>query len=166
MTEFVITINYRKHTVKVSENSSVEIGDKKVETEISQISNNFYLIRFGNSVFEVIANKLDRDKYGFLIDGFYFETIIRTQLEETVIELQKKKSKIRHHSDVKAPMPGLLLKLKKGIGDQVSLGEPLLLLEAMKMENELRSPASGRVKNIFFREGQSIEKDAIILTIE
>jgi len=63
-------------------------------------------------------------------------------------------------------MPGLLLKLKKNIGDLVTAGEPLLILEAMKMENEIRSPVNGIVKEILFKEGQSVEKNSIILTFE
>jgi biotin carboxyl carrier protein len=63
-------------------------------------------------------------------------------------------------------MPGLLLKLKKNIGDKVKAGEPLLILEAMKMENEIRSPIEGIVKNIMYKEGQTVEKNSIILTFE
>ena len=63
-------------------------------------------------------------------------------------------------------MPGLLLKIKKKEGEHVEIGEPIIVLEAMKMENEIRSPSSGTVTEINFTEGSSVEKDAIILKIE
>jgi len=166
MNEFVVTINNRKHSIKILNDSQVQIGSKKISTAISKINNNAFLLHYGDKVFEITANKLDKDKYGFLIDGWYFDATVRTQLQESFNELQLVKTKTKHHSDVKAPMPGLLLKLKKKVGDQVKLGEPILILEAMKMENELRSPASGIIKEIFFKEGKSVEKDSIILTIE
>ena len=86
--------------------------------------------------------------------------------QRTKSNFRKNKGKTVHHTEVKAPMPGLLIKIKKKIGDHVELGEPILILEAMKMENDLRSPSSGVVKEINFQEGQSVEKGASILVIE
>ena len=166
MNEMIITINNRKHSVKINNSSEVEINNRKVPAEVSQINNNAYLLRFGNKVFEITAHKLEKDKYGVLIDGCYFDALVRTQLQENANDLQKNKNVASKKLNIKAPMPGLLLKLKKNIGDSVKVGEPLLILEAMKMENEIRSPANGIVKEILFKEGQSVEKNSIILTFE
>lgn len=166
MNEFIVTINNHKHLVKMLGNGKVQVGNREVYADVSRITNNAYVIKIGNSVYEITSNKLGVDRFGIIIDACYFDTTVRTRLQETASELQKNKSKMKHHSDVKAPMPGLLLKLKKNVGDEVALGESLFILEAMKMENELRSPASGMVKKIFFKEGQSVEKDSVILTIE
>lgn len=166
MTEFVVTINNRQRLVRISENGQVEVDNKKAAVEISRINNNAYIMRYGSKVFEIASNKLDKNKFGFLINGCYFNATVRTRLQETAEELQQNKSKAKHHSNVKAPMPGLILKIKKKAGDDVMLGEPILLLEAMKMENELRSPSSGIIKEVFFKEGQSVEKDSVIFIIE
>lgn len=166
MNDFIITINNRKHSVKINNSSEVEINNRKVTAEFSQINNNAYLLRFGNKVFEITAHKLEKDKYGLLIDGCYFDALVRTQLQENVNDLQKNKNVTSKKLNIKAPMPGLLLKLKKNIGDNVIVGEPLLILEAMKMENEIRSPINGIVKEILFKEGQPVEKNSIILTFE
>ncbi len=166
MTEFIVTINNRKFELSISEEGKVLIGDRYIRTELTEITKNAYVIRIGDSVYEISSNKLGADKFGITIDACYFDTTVRTKLQETANELQKNKSRLFHHSDVKAPMPGLLLKLKVKVGDEIKIGESILILEAMKMENELRSPASGIVKSIFFSEGQSVEKDSIIMTIE
>ena len=166
MNEMIITINNRKHSVKINNSSEVRINNKIIAAEVSQINNNAYLLKFGNKVFEITAHKIEKEKYGVLIDGCYFDALVRTQLQESVSELQKSKNISDKKISIKAPMPGLLLKLKKNIGDHVKAGEPLLILEAMKMENEIRSPANGIVKEIFFKEGQSVEKNSIILTFE
>jgi biotin carboxyl carrier protein len=63
-------------------------------------------------------------------------------------------------------MPGLILKLKKRIGDEVEAGEPVLILEAMKMENELRSPSRGKIREIFVKEGTAVEKGAALFIID
>jgi acetyl/propionyl-CoA carboxylase alpha subunit len=166
MNEFVITINGKKFIIKVLSSGQVQVGEKIIQAEISKLSGNSYLLHYGNRVFEITSDKYATNHFGFMIDGWYYDSIVRTTLQETAESLQQNKIKAKHHSNVKAPMPGLLLKLKKRVGDEVKLGEAILILEAMKMENELRSPSSGIVKEVFFNEGQSVEKDSIILTIE
>ena len=76
------------------------------------------------------------------------------------------KSKNIRNDSINAPMPGLILKLCKKEGEVVKKGESLLILEAMKMENEIRSTVDGIIKEVFKKEGSSVEKGEIILTIE
>ena len=166
MNEFIVTINERKYSVKIDTSGVVVSGGRKLYADLTPIANNSYVLRLGDKVFEITSNKINQEKYGIIIDADYFEATVRTQLKETVSELQNKKAKAFHHSEVKAPMPGLLLKLRVKEGDEIKMGESIMILEAMKMENELRSPSSGVVTKINFKEGQSVEKDSVILTIE
>ena len=66
---------------------------------------------------------------------------------------------------VKAPMPGMIVRYEKQVGDTVSAGETVVILEAMKMENALTAPADGTVKAILFGEGDSVAKDAVLCVI-
>ena len=66
---------------------------------------------------------------------------------------------------IKAPMPGTILSFNVSVGDTVSEGQVLAILEAMKMENELVSPASGKVKSIHVEKGSSGVENQIILQI-
>ncbi len=65
-----------------------------------------------------------------------------------------------------APMPGMIISYKKGIGDAVKKGETIVILEAMKMENALPSPASGTIKSINFSAGDSVAKGDVLCIIE
>jgi len=65
--------------------------------------------------------------------------------------------------DIKAPMPGLIFDIKVKVGDQVKKGDPVLVLEAMKMENILKSPGDGEVKEIKVIKGASVEKNQILI---
>lgn len=65
-----------------------------------------------------------------------------------------------------APMPGMIVSYEKGIGDAVKKGETIVILEAMKMENALPSPASGTIKSINFSAGDSVVKDDVLCIIE
>lgn len=64
-----------------------------------------------------------------------------------------------------APMPGMIVKYTKNVGDEVAEGETVVILEAMKMENALPSPASGKIKSINFGSGDSVPKDAVLCVI-
>ena len=62
-------------------------------------------------------------------------------------------------------MPGMIIKIKKKAGEKVNSGESILILEAMKMENDIRSPISGIIENIKINEGKTVEKGAKLFTI-
>lgn len=67
--------------------------------------------------------------------------------------------------NVKAPMQGSILSIKVSKGDRVSKGDVLLVLEAMKMENEILAPVSGVVGDIFVSEGKSVNNEDVLLVI-
>jgi len=69
-------------------------------------------------------------------------------------------------AEIKAPMPGLILKVFVKPGQEVNKGERLLIIEAMKMENELRAPRDGTVKAINCREQQAVEQAKVLLILE
>ena len=68
-----------------------------------------------------------------------------------------------HDLVVRAPMPGMILRLMVEPGQTVALGQGLAILEAMKMENELRAVQAGRIEEIFVPIGQAVEKDERLL---
>jgi biotin carboxyl carrier protein len=69
-------------------------------------------------------------------------------------------------AQLKAPMPGLVVRLEVEPGQTVPPGGGVLVLEAMKMENELRSPAGGRVRTVLVRPGQAVEKGQVLVEFE
>ena len=62
-------------------------------------------------------------------------------------------------------MPGMIISYSVKVGDKVNTGDPVCILEAMKMQNSLTAPASGTIKSINFESGASVAKDAILLVI-
>ncbi|NWF49169.1 MAG: hypothetical protein HXY49_01360 [Ignavibacteriaceae bacterium] len=71
----------------------------------------------------------------------------------------------KHEIEIKAPMPGLILKVNKSKGEKVKKGESVLILEAMKMENDLKAGENGIVKDIFVNEGVTVEKGVTLFSI-
>ena len=68
--------------------------------------------------------------------------------------------------DITAPMPGLLLSIEVEVGAEIKKGEALVILEAMKMENVIKSPSDGIIKKITVTEGEAVEKGALLIVLE
>ncbi|MCX6150235.1 MAG: acetyl-CoA carboxylase biotin carboxyl carrier protein subunit [Ignavibacteriales bacterium] len=166
MNEFVATVNGNKKYITVIDNQIILFKETEIEYSLSKISEFSYLLKIGNRVYDLTTNIINNEKIGVLIDGHYFETTIRTSLQEKANELTILTNQKNHHDSIKAPMPGLIIKIKKVVGEKIEIGESVIILEAMKMENDLRAPSSGIIKEIFVKEGNSIEKGSILLSIE
>jgi biotin carboxyl carrier protein len=67
---------------------------------------------------------------------------------------------------VVAPMPGKIVTIMVKVGDTVTPGDPILILEAMKMQNEVDSPFSGKVKEVRVREGESVDAHDVLVVVE
>jgi biotin carboxyl carrier protein len=69
-------------------------------------------------------------------------------------------------AQVKAPMPGKVVRLLVEVGDEIARGQGILVMEAMKMQNELKSPRDGRVTAIAAKDNETVAAGAILVTIE
>ncbi|HEY1088611.1 MAG TPA: biotin/lipoyl-containing protein [Archangium sp.] len=67
---------------------------------------------------------------------------------------------------ITAPMPGKIVKILAKVGDEVTEGQGVVVVEAMKMENELKAPKAGKVTELFVKEGATVENGANLLTVE
>jgi biotin carboxyl carrier protein len=65
-----------------------------------------------------------------------------------------------------APMPGKIVRVLVAVAEEVAAGQGLVVMEAMKMENELKAPRAGRVKDLGVREGQAVETGTLLATLE
>jgi len=71
-----------------------------------------------------------------------------------------------HHGDLVTRMPGLVVKIKATVGQKVAKGDTLVILEAMKMENEIKCSHDGVVKAIHVKEGESLEEGRLLMELE
>lgn len=166
MSELIVTIGEEKKQVKILDDGIVKIGDREFQVTLSKVSNYLYLIKVDDKVYEVTTTRKNSEEFHFSIDGRHIESTVRSSLQEQANKLLKEKAVASDEDIVKAPMPGLILKILKSAGDEVELGEPIILLEAMKMENEIRASSAGKIKKLYFKNGDSVEKNVPILVIE
>jgi biotin carboxyl carrier protein len=101
-------------------------------------------IKINNNTYTITA----KDQFDILLDKLGLSSLTSTQLNE-----------------IKAPMPGLVLKVFATDGDKVKKGDNLLILEAMKMENIIKCPADVTIKRIRVKSGDKVEKGQILIEL-
>ena len=89
----------------------------------------------------------------------------KAQKQEAKPKEEKKESGPVEGTPIESPMPGIIIRLEKNVGDSVEEGDVLLILEAMKMENSITSPASGVVKEIRCKEGENVQKGQVLVVV-
>jgi len=99
----------------------------------------------------------------------YIVLFPRDAVTVTLVEAARGASPASHRSDgparLTAPMPGRVVRVLETPGTDVAAGQGLVVIEAMKMENELRSPRAGRVQEVAVREGQAVEAGALLAVV-
>ena len=167
MNDFVVSINTSKWNVKVLSDKELLVDEKKYNYELIPVCNNSYFLKLNNEVFELTSEKLNNEVFKILLNGNDFDVTIRTALQEKAFRLLENSAvSQQHHLDVKAPMPGMILKIRKKAGEKIEQGESVIILEAMKMENDLKASASGIIENIFVKEGSAVEKGTVLFSIK
>lgn len=165
MSEFVVTIDHVKYDISTDHFQKVILDNSKYKIEITQLSEHTFKVNLNNKVFHITTHELENNKYSFLVDGHYFESNVKTKLEEKVSLLLANSDQNDSSLKIKSPMPGLIVKLYKKVGAKVKIGDPVILLEAMKMENDILSPSDGIISEIRINKGSSVDKDQILAII-
>lgn len=166
MNEFIVTINDKKIRVSLSNEHKAFINDKEFNYRLSGITLNTFNLSVNNKSYLITIKKNNSSDFLVTLRGEVVETKVLSALQEKAANLIES-IKVKHSiTTLNSPMPGMILKIKKLPGDEIQQGESLLILEAMKMENDIRSPVTGRIKEVKVKEGQAVEKGIPLLIIE
>lgn len=166
MNDFIVSVNDKKLKIGFTKNDKLEINKSKYEYSLLHINSNTYLLKVGNESFLISLKTGENSKYSVTINGQVFETLVLTVLEDKASSLINAKAFKHSKVIVKAPMPGMIIKIKKKAGKKINPGESVLILEAMKMENDIRSPIAGTIENMKVNEGKTVEKGAELFIIK
>lgn len=142
-----------------AENTSLSI----VPVDVNTLS-----IIFNNKVYEVTCESADVNSKAFQlkVNGAFHNVTLQDDLDKLIREMGMKIVSKRISDNIISPMPGLLRQVNVQIGDTLEAGHPVLILEAMKMENILKAAGNGIVKEIHVNPGQTVEKGQLLITIE
>ncbi|MEO1258120.1 MAG: biotin/lipoyl-containing protein [Bacteroidota bacterium] len=127
----------------------------------------YHLIKDGASYeVEIIDVDLAKKQVRLKIGHEKFETVVADINDQLIEKMGLEMNIAQQVNDIKAPMPGMVISILTEVGKTIEQGEPLLVLEAMKMENVLKSPGDGVIKSILTKTGQAVDKGDILIEME
>ncbi len=133
---------------------------KSYDVDVEFINHEEMLLKINGKVFDVIINT-DSTTYNTWINGRCYRIRKKTALE--MLGGQPSDDRLMN---VKTSMPGRIIKILAKSGESVQEGDAVLILEAMKMQNEIKSPKTGKVGNILPKQGDSVEAGSLLFTID
>jgi biotin carboxyl carrier protein len=140
--------------------SAGELQDGETQLNVEAVARRSeWSLKLGDRVFRV--EHLGEHRYR--VNGHELNCQLKTELEDRFAQFQRDADGAGARQ-LEAPMPGRIVKLLVAEGDRVTKGQGLLIVEAMKMENELKALSEGTVEAIRVEEGQGVEKGAVLLT--
>jgi len=145
---------------------NTKVKGKKMNIQIFEDPDGFDYLIYKNHKYQVDILEKSQNKYTIMVNGVWYHFSI-----ETPISFKRRKflSKSLSSSKVEkttAPMPGKILDILVEENGEVKQGEAILILEAMKMQNEILAHVSGKVKKIHIKQNDLVMKDDILIEIE
>ena len=114
----------------------------------------------------ITASDFSRKTYEVEVNGNRYSVRISDDLDQLVARMGFELHSSRNVSRIEAPMPGLILDIQVSAGQAVKEGDPLLVLEAMKMENVILSPRDGIIRRVAVQPGAAVEKKHLLVEFE
>jgi biotin carboxyl carrier protein len=144
----------------------VLINGEPVEVDLTQVgSPELYSILFGGRSYDVLVQS-ERSNYTVAFRGEQFVVQIEDERTRKLNQGRRAPALPQGELPIRAPISGLIVKVLVEPGDSVEDGQPLVILEAMKMENEIRSLRAGVVKSVAVTAGKRVEQNEPLLVLE
>lgn len=143
----------------------LQINGQSLDWDLVSLGGGQFHIRFKNKSYPAEVVKIDRETktVDLKIKGQQYSIRLREDVDLLMEKMGMSAVASSKVNSIKAPMPGLIIDLRVKVGDEVKAGDPLLILEAMKMENIIKSPGTGTVKKVKIKKGDSVEKGHVMI---
>jgi biotin carboxyl carrier protein len=162
-----------------------KLGERDYTIEIEEIEKSVYRLSIDGNELLVDGRKTGLNNYSLIIDRRSFEVDVDVSEDEYRVLVDGRSYHIRlvderrmrlgaiqsgieaqGRQEISVPMPGKVVAVLVNEGDRVEKGQGLVIVEAMKMENEVRSPINGEIKEIRTKAGETVEAGKILLVVE
>ena len=164
--KYITTIGDKQFLVEIIDDRHVSVDGKVYEVDFESVS--------GQPVYSLIVDGKSHESYVAQADDIW-QVLLRGRLYPVTVEDEREK-RLRAAAGgglaetgefhLKAPMPGLVVAVPVEEGQEVKRGQVLLILESMKMQNELKAPRDGKVNRIRVKAGESVEQRQTLLSVQ
>lgn len=163
--KYITTIDNREYLVEILDEKHVTVNGKVLDVDFSSINGQrvFSMIIDGKS-YESHVNPSD-DGWEVLLRGKFYSAQVEDEREKRLRASAEGRAVEGGEYHLKAPMPGLVVAVLVEDGMRIDKGQVLVILESMKMQNELKSPREGVVSRIKVKPGERVEQKATLLSV-
>ena len=162
--KYVTTINNKKFEVDIRNDGSVWVNGKSREVDFLALGPALYSIIMDTVQHEIVVEGTE-DNVEVLLNGRLYTG---TVLDERSQLMKSRRGGLEADSGevtIRAPMPGLIAAVLCTAGDAVEAGQTLVILESMKMQNELKAPRAGTVQRVSVTANQTVEQRKVLITL-
>ena len=164
--KYAVDVNGHRHDISIEGHEASDAHTSTPATLLPSDGTPVRLLRIGSRVVRVLARRGEtRGSYVLDIDGHRYTADAVDERTRAIRDMTARSAGPTGPAPLKAPMPGLIVRIAVSVGDQVTAGTDLIVMEAMKMENQLRATASGTVKAIHVTPGQAVEKGMLLVEL-
>ena len=166
--KYIVDLNAERHSVIVEPEGVRFESEEAVRAELAEIEGSpVRMVKLGSHVYRVVVQKRPgKGRYTLWVDGYRFETEALDERTRAIRDISAANAAPSGPAPILAPMPGLVIRINVSPGDQIEAGHGVVVMEAMKMENELRATTSGTVKTIKVAPGTAVERGALLVELE
>lgn len=162
--KYITTIEEKEYRVEIVDEKHIRINDQLLEVDLVAVGGQpVYSLLIGGKSYEAYIYPEEKE-WQVLLRGQQYKAVVEDEREKRL----KTAGGARAESGefhLKAPMPGLVVSVPVEEGQSVKKGQVLVILESMKMQNELKSPRDGTVHRIRVRAGESVEQRQTLLSV-
>ncbi len=165
--KFIVEVSGERHEVELEDGMATVANTATTAALLEVAGSPVHVITIGGKQYQaVVKREGPKGSYVLWMDGWRFELDALDARARAIRDLSAAAAGAKGPAPVVAPMPGLIVRLHVEIGDEVEAGQPVVVMEAMKMENELRAQAAGKVRAIHAMPGKAVEKGTILVELE
>jgi biotin carboxyl carrier protein len=166
--KYIVEVNGERHDVTLGRDAVAYETESPVPATLSEIEGSpVVIVRIGSEVFRIVAEKREgRGRYFLWVDGYRFDVEALDEGRRALRDLSVANAGPSGPAPIVAPMPGLIVRVNVAVGEIVEAGQGVVVMEAMKMENELRATAAGKVRSVEVSPGTAVEKGTLLVSLE
>ncbi|MCA0455911.1 MAG: biotin/lipoyl-binding protein [Chloroflexi bacterium] len=162
--KYVTTVNNKQFEIEILADGSITVDGQKREVDFHALGPSMYSILAENVSHELTIEQRD-DEIEVLMRGRLYSTRV---LDERALLMAQRSGGLGGDSgevNIKSPMPGLIVAVKVEAGQAVKAGDTVVILESMKMQNELKASRDGVVGSVNVQAGQTVEQHKVLVSI-
>ena len=156
----------KRFRIEIDPDNIIRIDGLRSPFSVAVDQDGISYICSGNRNLNAYCKRLSEEQFEVWIGHHIIIVQLQGLRSRLIAEIQSVRALKEQYLTIRAPMPGLVKRIEVGVGDTIKPGSGLLILEAMKMENEIRSPLPGVVRQVHATQGATVEKDEPLIVIE